>query len=83
MKNNKLNNYYYRYYPHTIDHKYMKYIDDKLINYDIKNKKTVFIADKLIRNYFGIYYDGVKYNQVIIFKIKKIAYIVLIMHKKI
>lgn len=64
IKNNKLNNNYYRYFPHTIDQKYKKYIDDKLINYDITNKKTIFIADKLIRNYFGIYYDGVNYNQV-------------------
>jgi hypothetical protein len=64
IKNNKLNNYYYRYYPHTIDKKYKKYIDNKLINYDITNKKTIFVADKLIRNYYGIYYDGVKYNQV-------------------
>ena len=63
-KKSELNNHYYRYFPDTIDKKYEKYIDNKLINYNISNIKTVFIADKLIRNYYGIYYDGIKYNQV-------------------
>ncbi len=62
-KEGKLNNHYYRYFPNTIDKKYQKYIDEKLINYEIKNIKTVFIADKLIRNYYGIYYDGISYSQ--------------------
>jgi len=62
-KNNKLNNHYYRYFPHTIDEKYKKYIDTNIINNKIKNFKTVFIADKLIRNYIGIYYDGITYEQ--------------------
>jgi hypothetical protein len=73
LKNNKLNNNYYRFYPHTIDQKFIKYIDQKLINYDITYKKTVFISDKLIRNFFGIYYDGVRYDQVEYF-IKKYNY---------
>ena len=68
-----INNNYYRFYPHTIDQKFIKYIDKKLINYDITDKKTVFVSDKLIRNYFGIYYDGVKYDQVEYF-IKKYNY---------
>ena len=29
----------------------------------IKNIKTVFIADKNVRNYYGIYYDGINYSQ--------------------
>lgn len=62
-KDKKLNNHYYRYFSNTIDNKYEEYIDNKLINYDIKNIKTVFIADKLIRNYYGIYYDGINYSQ--------------------
>jgi hypothetical protein len=69
-KNNKLNNHYYRYFPNTIDKKFKKYIDDKLINYKIKNMKTVFIADKLIRNFIGVYYDGITYDQLFYF-IKK------------
>lgn len=72
-KEGKLNNYYYRYFPNTIDKKYRKYVDEKLINYDIKNIKTVFIADKLIRNYYGIYYDGISYSQLDYF-IKKFNY---------
>jgi hypothetical protein len=62
-KDNNLNNHYYRYFPHTIDEKYKKYIDTNIINKKIKNIKTVFIADKLIRNYIGIYYDGITYQQ--------------------
>jgi hypothetical protein len=73
LKNNKLNNHYYRFYPHTVDKKFIKYIDTKLINYNITDKKTIFISDKLIRNYYGIYYDGVTYKQVEYF-IKKYNY---------
>ena len=62
-KDGKLNNHYYRYFSNTIDSKYDDYIDKKLINYEIENIKTVFIADKLIRNYYGIYYDGINYSQ--------------------
>jgi hypothetical protein len=65
--NNKRNNIYYRYYYNTIDDKFKKYIDDKLINKNIKNIKTIFVADKLIRNYIGIYYDGITYNQLYYF----------------
>lgn len=67
LKNNKLNNHYYRFYPNTIDEKFIKYIDTKLINYYIIDKKTIFISDKLIRNYYGIYYDGITYDQLIYF----------------
>jgi hypothetical protein len=73
LKNNKLNNHYYRFYPHTVDQKFIKYIDQNLINYNITNKKTIFISDKLIRNYYGIYYDGVNYDQLRYF-IKKYNY---------
>jgi hypothetical protein len=73
LKKNKLNNYYYRYYPNTIDTKFKKFIDNKLINYNIKDKKTIFISDKLIRNYYGIYYDGINYKQLEYF-IKKYNY---------
>jgi hypothetical protein len=62
-KEGNLNNHYYRYFPNTIDNKFNKYIDTELINYNIKNIKTVFIADKLIRNYYGIYYDGITFKQ--------------------
>jgi hypothetical protein len=62
-KEGKLNNHYYRYYPDTIDNKFINYIDTKLINYKINNIKTIFVADKLLRNYYGIYYDGITYDQ--------------------
>jgi len=63
-KKSKLNNHYYRYFPNTIDNKFIKYVDKKLINDDLSNFKSVFIADKTIRKFYGIYYDGIKYEQV-------------------
>jgi hypothetical protein len=61
-KKGNLNNYYYRFFHNTID-RCLDYIDDNLINLNIKDIKTVFVADKLLRNYYGIYYDGVNYQQ--------------------
>ena len=74
LLNNKKNNIYYRYYYYTIDEKFKKFIDTKLINKNIKNKKTIFVADKLIRNYIGIYYDGITYNQ-LYYLLKKYNYL--------
>jgi hypothetical protein len=74
LLNNKKNNFYYRYYYNTIDDKFKKFIDTKLINKNIKNIKTIFVADKLIRNYIGIYYDGITYNQ-LYYLLKKYNYL--------
>jgi len=62
-KNKQLTNHYYRFFPDTIDNNYIDYIDTNLINYHIIDIKTIFVADKLVRNFYGIYYDGVDYTQ--------------------
>ena len=60
MKNGEVQNKYYRYVPDTISDKWVEYFDQKYLPLDYdKNLKVVFVADKLKRDYIGIYYDGV------------------------
>ena len=64
IKSNKIQNKYYRYNPHYYIHpNHIKLFNKSLINFNINNMKHIFIGDKLYRNYIGVYYDGINYNQ--------------------
>jgi hypothetical protein len=61
MKNGEIQNKYYRYVPDAISNKWIDYFDKKYLPLDYpKDLKVVFIADKLKRDYIGVYYDGVE-----------------------
>lgn len=62
-KNNILQNKYYRYRINDIHKKHTKYFIDKFIPKDYNPElKVIFLANKLYRNYIGVYYDGITYS---------------------
>jgi hypothetical protein len=63
LKGGVLQNHYYRYYPTTISEDHKKYFDKKYMNFNLGHIKTLFLADKLHREYIGVYYDGISFKQ--------------------
>lgn len=62
-KNNIMQNKYYRYRIYDIDESHKNYFEDEFIPKDYNSElKVIFLADKLYRNYIGVYYDGITYN---------------------
>jgi len=62
-KNNIMQNKYYRYRVYDIDEIHKKYFEERFIPRDYDSElKVIFLADKLYREYIGIYYDGVKFE---------------------
>lgn len=62
MKNGELQNHYYRYKAHDCPNIFNK----KFINYGLGDIKSVFLANKLKRDYIGLYYDAVTPEQLAI-----------------
>lgn len=62
-KDNIMQNKYYRYRVNDIGDIHKEYFRDDFIpkDYD-EDLKVIFLADKLYRNYIGVYYDGITYN---------------------
>lgn len=62
-KDNIMQNKYYRYRVYDIDESHKDYFEDEFIpkDYD-KELKVIFLADKLYRDYIGVYYDGITYG---------------------
>lgn len=61
-KNGEMQNKYYRYTTDNISQKWRNYFIEEYLPLEYNDIKVVFIADKLQRNFIGVYYDGVHYE---------------------
>ena len=66
--NNVIQNHYYVYAPDKINENHKRYFDPFYMNKHMNKDstyllKSVAIADKIVRGYIGVYYDGVSCEQ--------------------